>query len=43
MVSGEKRKGGRSIIIFGSFHVGPVTMFTFLEQKARYKIEITYS
>lgn len=32
-----------SIIVFDSLHIGPVIMITFLEQKAKYKIEITFS
>lgn len=40
----EKRRiTVHSIIVFDSLHIGPVVMFTFLEQKAKYKIEITYS
>lgn len=40
----EKRRITVSrIIVFDSLYIGPVIMFTFLEQKAKYKIEITYS
>lgn len=42
MGSGEKRKEGQSSIIFGLFAHKTVTVFMFLEQKARYRIEIAY-